>query len=186
MEAMNIESFRLADYGPRLGTRLEGETARAKLAELMQSLPARGQARISLHGLDVLSTSFADEVIGKTYAQLIDGAFGDRSLVLETPTLDLADGIDVKLIQRQLAMLCRFNGRWRLIGLHTPSMSETLNRIHSHGVTTTKVLAEELGLQMSACVNRVTKLAKLGLVHREKIGVKGPQDIYEIHAIVTD
>jgi len=165
---------------------MEGEAARNRLSEMIGAAPARGQVRISLHGLDVLSTSFADEVIGRAYAQLVAGEFGDRSLVLETPTLDLADGIDVKLAQRQLAMLCRFNARWRLIGLHTPSMSETLDRIHAHGVTTTKVLAEELGLQMSACVNRVTKLAKLRLVHREKIGVKGPQDIYEIHAIVTD
>ncbi len=185
MAAMHVEEFRIAQFGARLGTRLEGESARERLESLLRSLPEEGQVRLSLDGLEVLSTSFADELVGKAYQRVVDGAFGDRTMVLETPSRELAEGIDVKLAQRRLAMLCLQGGRWRLVGFHTPALSETLQRILEKGRTTTRELAEELDLQMSACVNRVARLAELRLIRRRKIGMKGPQDIFEIHSILS-
>ena len=184
MTTMHVEEFRIAQFGARLGTRLEGERARGKLEALFRSLPDGAQVRISLDGLEVLSTSFADELVGKAYQRVVDGEFGDRTMVLDTPALELAEGIDVKLAQRKLAMLCLHDGRWRLIGFHTPALSETLDRILEKNRTTARELADELGLQMSACVNRVARLAELRLIRRRKIGRKGPQDIYDLHSIL--
>ena len=184
MSTMHVEGFRIAQFGARLGTRLEGEHARAQLESLIASLPEEGQVRLCLDGLEVLSTSFADELVGKAYQRVVDGGFGDRTMVLDTPALELADGIDVKLAQRKLAMLCRHDGRWRLIGFHTPALAETLELVLEKKRTTARELADELGLQMSACVNRVARLADLRLVRRRKIGMKGPQDIYELHSIL--
>ena len=184
MRGMKIERFRIAQFGPRLGTRMEGEGAREQLIALLRSLPDTGQARISLEGIDVLSTSFADELIGRTLHPLTIGEFGDRTMILETPALDLADGIDVKLAQRQLAMLCLTKDSWHLIGAYTPAMTETLGLIIDKGTTTAKELAGELGLQMNACVNRVARLAKLHLIRREQIGISGPQAIYSLHSIL--
>jgi hypothetical protein len=182
---MQIESFHLAQFGPRLGTRMEGEHARAQLLTLLQSLPEDGQVRIQLEGLDVLSTSFADEVIGKAVDRLSCGEFGDRTLILVSPSLELADGIDAKLAQRQLAMLCLVGGDWHLVGAYTPAIRETLALILEKGETTAKELAVELGLQMNACVNRVARLAKLHLIRREPIGMSGPQTIYLLHSILS-
>lgn len=184
MTTMHVEEFRIAKSGTRLGTRLEGARARAELEALLRSLPEGGQVRLCLHGLEVLSTSFADELVGKAYQRVVDGEFGDRTMVLDTPSPELAEGIDVKLAQRHLAMLCLQDGRWRLIGFHTPALSETLERILEKRQTTARELADELGLQMSACVNRVARLADLRLIRRRKIGMKGPQDIYELHSIL--
>ena len=186
MEAMQIERFEIAQFGPRLGTRMEGEQAREQLLALLNSLPDAGQVRVSLAGIDVLSTSFSDELIGKTLHQVTIGEFGNRTMILETPALDLADGIDVKLAQRQLAMLCLTKDSWHLIGSHTPAMSETLGLIIDKGQTTAKELAGELGLQINACVNRVARLAKLHLIRREQIGMSGPQAIYSLHSILAD
>ena len=186
MVTMQIERFRIAQFGPRLGTRMEGEGARQQLLALLHSLPDGGQVRVSLHGIDVLSTSFSDELIGKTLHQLTIGEFGDRSMILETPMLDLADGIGVKLAQRQLAMLCLVDSSWHLIGAHTPAMVETLGLIIDKARTTAKELAGELDLQMNACVNRVARLAKLHLIRREQIGMSGPQAIYSLHSILSD
>jgi hypothetical protein len=182
---MHIERFKIAQFGPRLGTRMEGERARAQLIALLNSLPEDGQVRVSLEGMDVLSTSFSDELIGRTMHRLALGEFGDRTLVLETPALDLADGIDVKLAQRQLAMLCLTEDAWHLVGAQTPAIVDTLRLIIDKGETTAKELAGELGLQMNACVNRVARLAKLHLIHREQIGMSGPQAIYSLHSILT-
>ena len=186
MEAMQIERFEVAQFGPRLGTRMEGEQAREQLVALLRSLPDAGQVRISLEGIDVLSTSFSDELIGRALHALTLGEFGDRTLILETPALDLADGIDVKLAQRQLAMLCLVEGSWHLIGAQTPAMAETLGLIIDKGQTTAKELAGALGLQMNACVNRVARLAKLHLIRREQIGMSGPQAIYSLHSILIN
>lgn len=184
MAIMDVGEFRIAQFGTRLGTRLEGARARERLELLLTSLPENGQVRILLDDVEVLSTSFADELIGKTYQRVVDGQYGERTMVLSTPSLDLAEGIDVKLSQRRLAMLCLQGGRWRLIGFHTPALSETLERILEKKRTTTRELADELGLQMNACVNRVARLAAFHLIHRRKIGMKGPQDIFEIHSIL--
>jgi len=183
---MQIERFRVAQFGPRLGTRMEGEGARQQLFALLQSLPDDGQVRVSLEGIDVLSTSFADELIGRTLNPLTTGEFGNRTLILETPMLDLADGVDAKLAQRQLAMLCLVDDAWHLIGTHTPALVETLGLIIDKGHTTTRELTEELGLQINACVNRVARLAKLHLIRREQIGMSGPQAIYSLHSILRD
>jgi len=182
---MQSEAFRIAQFGTRLGTRLEGERARVQLETLLRALPEEAQVRISLEGLEVLSTSFADELVGKALQHVIDGEFGDRTMVLETPSMELAEGIDVKLAQRRLALLCRQNGRWQLIGFRSPALDETLQRIIEKRQTTARELAAELDLQMSACVNRVARLAGLCLIRRRKIGMKGPQDIYELHSIVN-
>ncbi len=181
---MVIEQFHVARFGPRLGTRLEGEHARQQLLELLRTLPEDGQVRISLDGIDVLSTSFADELIGKTLQDVTAGAFGERSLILETPSLDLADGIDAKLRQRQLVMLCLQGNGWHLLGAETPAIRETLAWIIDKGRTTTKELSGELGLQMNACVNRVARLAKLHLIRREQVGMSGPQAVYALHSIL--
>lgn len=185
MATMQVEEFRVAQFGVRLGTRLEGERAREKLEALLRSLPDDGQVRVCLKGLEVLSTSFADELVGKVCQRVVGGEFGDRTMILDTPSLELAEGINVKLAQRRLAMICLHDGRWQLIGLHTPVMSETLARIIEKKRTTARELAEELGLQMSACVNRVARLAELRLIHRRKVGMKGPQDTHELHSILS-
>ncbi len=185
MTLMHIEEFRIAQFGTRLGTRLEGERAREILESLLLSLPEEGQVRISLEGLEVLSTSFADELIGKALQHVVHGEFGDRTMVLITPSLELAEGIDVKLSQRRLALLCQHNGRWDLVGFRSPALSETVQRIIEKKRTTARELAVELDLQMNACVNRVARLAGLRLIRRRKIGMKGPQDIFELYSIVS-
>jgi len=184
MKTMSVQRFAIAQFGTRLGTRLEGEHARECLLAALRSLPPNGQLVVTLEGLEVLSTSFSDEMVARAYHVLVSGELGERTMVIETPQLELAEGIDVKLAQRKLAMLCRAAGTWTILGFHTPAMDETLRLILEKGTTTARELADELGLQMSACVNRVARLAQLRLIRREKIGMKGPQDIYALHSIL--
>jgi hypothetical protein len=80
MNSMNEQSFDLSQFGSRIGTRLEGDVARPHLVAELDSLPPDGQLMISLQGIDVLSGSFADEVIGKTYQALVEGNHKDRSM----------------------------------------------------------------------------------------------------------
>ena len=185
MNSMNEQSFDLSQFGSRIGTRLEGEVARPHLIAELDSLPSDGQLTISLQGIDVLSGSFADEVIGKTYQALVKGQHGERTIILRTPSIELTDDLSNKLERRKLAMLCLVGEDWCLIGARTEALIETLGLIVQKEQTTAKELALELGLQMNACVNRVARLAKLHLIRREQIGMSGPQAIYSLHSILA-
>jgi len=185
MKRMNEQAFDISQFGSRVGTRLEGEAARSHLVTELEALPPEGQLAVSLQGIEVLSGSFADEVIGKVYQGLVEGVYGDRTMIIQTPSMELTDDLSHKLERRKLAMLCLSDGEWHLIGAHTSAMTETLGLIIDKGTTTAKELASELNLQMNACVNRVARLAKLHLIRREQIGMSGPQAIYSLHSILT-
>jgi hypothetical protein len=105
-------------------------------------------------------------------------------MVLFTPSLELADGLDAKLVQRGLTMLCLVGEAWDLIGAYTEPMRETLAAIIAREETTARALASQLGLQMNACVNRVAKLAKLHLIRRVQVGMSGPQAVYTLHSLL--
>ena len=184
METMSVKEFSIVQFGVRLGTRAEGESAQRALAASLRALPPDGQLLVSLEGLEVLSTSFADEVIGRTYDGLVRGIYGDRTMVLRSSSDDLADAVDVKLDRRKLAMLCLFDGGWRLLGAQTEAMRETLEVIVSAGVTTTRVIAETLDIALNASVNRVALLDRLRLVRRVEIGKNGPHPLFEIHSLL--
>ena len=185
MTSMSEHVFELSQFGLRVGTRLEGEAARKDLVKTVGSLPPEGQLTISLHGVDVLSGSFADEVIGKVYQDLVKGRHGERTIIIQTPSIELTDDLSNKLERRKLAMLCLVGEDWCLIGARTEALIETLGLIIQKKQTTAKELALELGLHMNACVNRVARLAKLHLIRREQVGMSGPQAIYSLHSILA-
>ena len=181
---MNVNEFLIAQFGVRLGTRAEGQIAQKVLAAEFDRLPDDGQVIVSLEGLEVLSTSFADEVIGRTLEALVAGLLGDRTMILRAPSPELADAVDVKLDRRKLAMLCLFDDCWELLGTHTPAMRETLDVIIAAGATTTRRIAEVLDIGLNASVNRVASLDRLRLIRRVEIGMNGPHPLFEIHSIL--
>ncbi len=180
-------TLEISQFGRRLGTRLEGESARRVLVAALDRLPPDGQLVLSLDSLDVLSGSFADEAIGKLCQLLSSGLHDDRTLVVESPSADLVEDLDDKLAQRKLAVLCRV-GRtkrsWRVLGRLAPPLVETLELLHKRGSATTKELADLLGIPANACHNRVRRLVRLRLVREERIGATAPQAQYRFHAIV--
>jgi len=181
---MNEQMFDISQFGPRLGTRLEGEKARARLVAAIEALPRDGRIIISLQGIDVLSGSFADEVIGKAYQGLVAGLYEERTMILRTPSLELTDDLAHKLERRKLAMLCLANGRWSLLGQYGPELEETLDLIIERKTTTARDLAAVLNIAMNTCANRVARLAHLRLIVREQIGMNGPQPVYQLHSIL--
>jgi hypothetical protein len=186
MDGMNRVEFPLAQFGTRLGTRLEGKRAREKVTAALASLPDDGQLVVVLDGVDVLSGSFADEVLARTVQEIVGGLYPGRTLVVWAPSRELVDDLEHKLERRRLAMLGRIRSEWILLGAENPALAETLHLIIARRQTTTKELAEALGLPMNTCANRVARLADLRLVRRDPIGKKGRQSVYAIHSIVGD
>ena len=182
---MRIE-FSIAQFGTRLGTRMEGRRAQKELVTALHALPEDGQLMVVLDGVDVLSGSFADEVLAKTVQEVVGGMHPGRTLVVRSPSRELVGDLEHKLERRKLAMLGRIDSNWVLLGADIPALAETLALIIERQHTTTKALAETLELPMNTCANRVARLADLHLIQRVPVGRKGRQPVYELHSIVKD
>ena len=184
MNRMNRETFSVAQFGSRVGTRAEGAAARAEILAALESLPPDGQLVVSLAGLEVLSGSFADELIGKTYQLLVAGLHEDRTMIVDTPSLELAEGLDDKLTQRRLAMLCTRAGDWSVLGQLAEPHRETLDLIVDRQAATAKELAEALDILPNACHQRLRRLVDLRLVLQQRIGINAPQTQYCFRSIL--
>ena len=184
MNRMNRTAFSIAQFGTRVGTRAEGRTARAEILRVLEFLPPNGQLLISLVGLEVLSGSFADESIGKAYQLLLSGLYEDRTMLVETPSTELAEGLEDKLTQRGLAMLCTHESGWLVLGQLADPHRETLSLIIDRGTTTARELADLLGILPNACHQRLRRLVDLRLILQERTGILSPGTQYRFHSIL--
>jgi hypothetical protein len=184
MGRMNSQTFSMAQFGPRIGTRSEGEAARSAVLDALDRLPSDGQLLVSLDGLEVLSGSFADEAIGKAYQALVSGLHEGRTMIVQTPSLELTEGLADKLTQRRLAMLCLEKDRWHVLGQLAEPHRKTLDLIINRGSTTAKELAEALAIPPNACHQRLKRLVELRLVLQERTGGTAPKTQYLFHSIL--
>jgi len=185
MNTMNELMFPIAPFGSRLGTRLEGKSAREKLLAMLVSIPEPGRLIVSLDGVEVLSGSFADETIALSCARLATGEYGDRYLIVRSPSMEIAEDLSHKLERQRLAMLCLLDDRWDVLGQLAAPMRETLALVIEHKETTAKELAGILGIRHNACLHRVGRLADLRLIRREEIGLTGPYPTYRLSSIIN-
>jgi hypothetical protein len=186
MNRMKQASIDIARFGRRLGTRSEGAAARREIQAELDRLPPGGQLVLSLYGVDVLSGSFADEAIGKTSQLLTSGAYGDRTMIVTSPSDDLAEDLSDKLAQRKLAVLCHVGedkARWRVLGQLASPLVETLHLLMDRKTATTKELAEILGIAPNVCHNRIRRLVQLRLVREERMETSAPNTQYRFHSI---
>ena len=184
---MNREVFQISQFGRRVGTRSEGEAARAQLLQILESLPDDGQLVIDLDGIEVLAGSFADEVIAKSLGLLISGVYGNRTMIVSSPSEELTEGLSDKLTQRNLAMVCvkTPKGRaWRIVGQLAEPHIETLKLITDRKKTTAKELAEALGIPPNACHQRLKRLVELRLILQDRVGASAPKTLYQFRSIL--
>lgn len=181
---MNDAAFPILPFGLRLGTRSEGEGARAELLAALLAISEPGRLTVDLSGVDVLSGSFADEAVAIPCSRLVAGECGDRYLLVRAPHADLVDDLAHKLERRRLAMLCRIDDGWTVLGALPPPMHETLRLVAERRETTAKELADALDIRHNACLHRVGRLADLRLLRREVVGVIGPHPTYRLSSIL--
>lgn len=172
------------DFGGKLMvTRGTGRAVREALAEALEELPRGGTLYVDTRGVELMDYSFADEALGILVSRVASGEYGDRRLVLVEEERDLLENVEASLRQRGLAMLRvpEVGAEPGVVGKVPDHLLETLRAIQDAGSITNAALASRLGLNHTACNNRATKLAKLGLIHRriETAAPGGRQYTYE-------
>lgn len=172
------------NFGGRLMvTRRAGRAVREALAEALEGLSENGTLYVDTRGVEMMDYSFADEALGIMASRIAGGEYGDKHLVLVEEERDLLENVEASLRQRSLALI-RVNeigGEPDIVGKIPDHLVDTLKAIYDAGSITNAALAAKLGLNHTACNNRATKLAKLGLIHRrvETAAPGGRQYTYE-------
>jgi hypothetical protein len=123
------------------------------------------------------------EALGVLVSRVAGGEYGERHLILVEEDRDLLENVEASLLQRSLAMVRMddIGGEPGLVGKVPDHLVDTLWTIYEAGSITNADLAKKLGLNHTACNNRATRLAKLGLIRRkvETAAPGGRQYSYE-------
>lgn len=172
------------DFGGKLMvTRSTGRAVREALEETLAALPKGGTLYVDTRGVELMDYSFADEALGILASRVASGEYGDRHLVLVEEDRDLLENVEASLRQRSLAMIRvdEIGAEPSIVGEVPDHLVATLQTIYDSGSITNAALATKLGLNHTACNNRATRLAKLGLIHRriETAAPGGRQYTYE-------
>lgn len=161
-------------------TRRAGRAVREAIEGNIFELPKGGVLYVDTRGVELMDYSFADEAIGILASRVASGEYGDRRVVLVEEDRDLLENVEASLKARSLAMLRveEIGGEPLVVGNIKAHLLETLHSIQEAGSITTADLANKLGIEHTACNNRASNLAKLGLISR-KVGTSGRQYTYE-------
>jgi Winged helix-turn-helix DNA-binding len=157
------------DFGGKLMvTRSTGRAVREALEEALGGLPKGGVLYVDTRGVELMDYSFADEALGILASRAASGEYDDRHLVLVEEDRDLLENVEASLRQRSLAIIRveEVGGEPSIVGEVPDHLVATLQAIYDAGSITNAALAAKLGLNHTACNNRATRLAKLGLIHR--------------------
>ena len=169
--------------GKLLVTRKAGREVRAALEEALSGLPEGGVLYLDTRSAELMDYSFADEALGILASRVAGGEYGGRRLALIEEDRDLLENVEASLRQRSLAMILvnETGAEPGLVGQIPEHLVETLQAIQEAGSITNSDLAKKLELNHTACNNRATRLAKLGLIHRkvETAAPGGRQYTYE-------
>lgn len=163
----------------RLGTRAEGR--RVQGAILAQFEAGREPVVVlDLNGLEMMNSSFADEVIATPLQRVLNREHGDRYFVVDTPTRELVEDAQRPLENRDLSLMCFRGfpeGEWWIAGIDRPVFRPLLELLMKHGSLETGAITKLLGItKVQNYSNRLTELGRRGLIKRAKqFGVKGGQ-----------
>lgn len=166
------------DLPRRVGTRSEGQKVRPAMLEAVSA--ASRVVVVDLQGVELLNSSFADEIVALPLQRVCSGEFGERYLVVVTPSLEVIQDVQLPLEKRNLTLMV-FEGEltrktWSLLGIRRSYFVDTLTEIMRLGEVSTGDLAKVLGISPQNCSNRLTELAARRLIQRDReFGVRGGQ-----------
>ena len=163
----------------RLGTRAEGR----RLQEAILAHLETGREPVvvlDLNGLEMMNSSFADEVIATPLQRILNGEHGERYFVMDTPTRELVEDVQRPLEKRDLSLMCFQgfpDGEWWVAGVDRPVFRPLLELLMKHGSLETGAVARLFGdTSVQNYSNRLTELGRRGLIRRAKeFGAKGGQ-----------
>lgn len=160
--------LRLGEHAKHLWTRDLGRAWRTRLEAMLDELSTGDMAVIDAHGVEVFDYSFANELFGRALMSL-PGTYPGRFLIVENLTEYTRENLEKALESLGLAMIERERGELRLLGKVHPVDQETFAAIvRAKEPVTAAALRDQLGINLTAVNERLSKLTDLRFVRRDK------------------
>jgi hypothetical protein len=160
--------FILRRHGAQLWTREKARQIRSRLTSILERLEAGDVLVIDATGVEVFDFSFANELFGKTISSLA-GEYPGRFMIVENLTEYANENLSRALESLNLMMIEREEGKFGLLGKVHRADQETFAEIVGAGqAISAGTLSKNLDVNLTAMNERLSKLASLGLVRREK------------------
>ncbi len=163
------ERFALSDDGRHLWTRELARKIRAKANLAAEKLSAGDVLIIDTKDVEAFDFSFANEFFGKTVLGF-QHEYPGRFVVVEHLTNYTRENLAQALSSLGLAMIERKRGGAELIGKFHPADNETFQALVGlkNGASAVE-LSKQLGTNLTAMNERLTKLVSMGLARRTKV-----------------
>jgi len=160
--------FLLGEYGKQLWTREKAKEIRSQLQGRLQELNVGETLVIDVRDVEVFDYSFANELFAKTLLNLpVD--YPGRFLVVEHLTPYTRENLEKTLESVGLVMIERKGKKLHLLGkLHSADQMTFDAIARTKEPITAAELSSQLDVNLTAMNERLSKLARLGLVRREK------------------
>jgi hypothetical protein len=173
-EEKGMTRYRLEVEGPVGATRQRGQEWRQRLEQLLRQSAPGDLVEIDLTGLEAMTVSFADELIGRFLADRLTGDFQDRAVVVVGDSDDVRETLEAVLERRDTGALYRSGRRGALEPIAGPAwFRETVEQANQLRVFRAHDLAERLHKSPQAVNNRLKQLAASGAVLRERAVPQG-------------
>ena len=179
--------FNLGRFGKHLWLRDRAREVKPHLLKLFEDLEIGGVVVVDIDGVEAIDQSFPNELFVTTLQKLtID--YPGRFLIFENVSDYMREqlqtafdrpplGIAVAAIER------RKDGSLHLFGKFHPADEETFAAIlKAGGSATASELTEQLGVNLTAMNERLTKLTKLGIIRRDKATSQAGREQYQYWA----
>jgi hypothetical protein len=161
------QRLKLSKYGRRLWTRTKAKQIRTEVIKLLDSLEVGGSLIIDAAGIDAFDYSFANEFFGKTLLAL-PIEYPSRFVVIENLSEYTEENLVHALEALNLAIIKRELGALKLLGKVHPVDEATFQAVvTAREAVSAAALKDALGVNLTTMNERLTKLAKLGVVRRE-------------------
>lgn len=160
--------FRLGRHGEQLWAREKARQIRSQIAVILEELEAGDVLVIDGTGVEVFDFSFANELFGRTLATLVT-EYPGRFVIVENLTEYASENLSKALESTNQIMIERRKGELLLLGKVHPVDRETFTEILRAGeAVSAGTLSRKLEVNLTAMNERLSKLAGLGIVRREK------------------
>ena len=158
--------FEFAALGTVFSTRERGAKVRAQIEEALRATSEREPLVLDFQGVQLISFSFADEVVGRLVAARSTGELGDRPILIINAGEEVVHPTASSMERRKLIVACLQPDGIKLIGA-AGHIQATFDAATARGEFRTPELAADLGTNVQALNNRLKPLLVAGLLVRQ-------------------
>jgi hypothetical protein len=172
--------FKLNKYKRKqLWTREFARQIRDELNVILNEINTGDTLIIDAKDIEVFDYSFANELFGKTLISLSTENVG-KFLVVENLTDYCRENLSKALESLNLIVIEKIDAKYRLLGNVHPADQETFEQfLKANKPLTANDLRENLGINITAANERLSKLIKLAIIRRENVVSKAGRQQFQ-------